>query len=361
MVITAIALLLVQHWMIAPALALVLGACLVVRGVRLFASERRKSGPVARIDRISPGEAEIHGAATGPYSITAPITGKKCYLYRTTVWQQKLRSDGWEKLADETLHVPFYIDDSTGQMLIEPMGADLEIPLSLREEYGGSFSDANTIPPSVSAFLARHRATPAGRMLIEESCIEPQSEIFATGTVTENPGIEVKPLVPKTANGRASNGQPDGPEIIRLSDASSAHAAGASTQQSRIAAALIKAGIQNPNAWAAAGLPSPDAPGSATVVLSEEPAAKTDDDSRRRTVRALLSRDPAGCSMSLGRSCLACRWRRTHICKPLDIRQEPALTGCLKALTIEDTRATEEILWTSLCPLRLSAFDSPAT
>jgi hypothetical protein len=290
MVITAIALLLVQHWMIAPALALVLGACLVVRGVRLFASERRKSGPVARIDRISPGEAEIHGAATGPYSITAPITGKKCYLYRTTVWQQKLRSDGWEKLADETLHVPFYIDDSTGQMLIEPMGADLEIPRSLREEYGGSFSDANTIPPSVSAFLARHRATPAGRMLIEESCIEPQSEIFATGTVTGNPGIEVKPLVPKTANGRASNGQPDGPEIIRLSDASSAHAAGARTQQSRIAAALIKAGIQNPNAWAAAGLPAPDAPGSATAVLS---AATTDDASQQNSESSGFNLTPA--------------------------------------------------------------------
>ena len=92
MVIAPVAILLVQHWMIAPALALVLGTCLVVRGVRLLASQRRKSGPIASIDRITTGEAEIRGVATGPYSITAPITGKKCYLYHATVWQQKLRS-----------------------------------------------------------------------------------------------------------------------------------------------------------------------------------------------------------------------------------------------------------------------------
>ena len=282
--IAAAAVLPVQHWMIAPAVALLLGTCLLVRGVRLFAKVRPKSDPIARINNVTPGQVDIHGVATGPYSITAPITGKKCYLYHTTVWQQRRSTDGWEKLADETLHVPFYVDDSTGQLLIEPMGANLEIPLALREEYGGAFSDASTVPPAVSAFLLRHRATPPGRLLIEELCIEPQIELFVTGAVTENPGVEVRPLVPKATNGpvRNGNGSSQGqPEIVRLSNASTPHPAGGITQQSKIAAALIKAGIQNPNAWAAAGLQPPNsAPGSATAVPPEEETAKIDDASR---------------------------------------------------------------------------------
>lgn len=270
--------------MIAPALAVLLGMYLLVRGFRLLASTRSKPAPAARIDRVPLGQVEIHGTATGPYSITAPLTGRTCYLYRTTVWQQKKStSHAWEKLADETLHVPFFLDDSTGQLLIEPLGADLEIPINLREEYGGSvFFDASEIPPAVSVFLARHRVIPTNRILIEEFFVEPQCELFVTGTVTENPGVEVRPLFPGKTNGRPSsstdNGQPrpDAPEIIRLSEASTPPPTGTMTQQSRIAAALAKAGIDNPNAWAAAGVPYPGlAATSATAVLHEEGSSPT--------------------------------------------------------------------------------------
>src|SRR5215470_8944247 len=99
--------------MIAPTLALLLGLCLLVRGVRLFIIRSLKPKPVSNLDRVTPGQVEIHGTATGPHTITAPMTGKSCYLYRTTVWQQRRRDDGWEKLADEILHVPFYLEDST--------------------------------------------------------------------------------------------------------------------------------------------------------------------------------------------------------------------------------------------------------
>ncbi len=263
--------------MIAPALAVLLGSCLLVRGLLLLARKRRGPAPASTIDGVPQGQVEIHGASTGPYSITAPITGKACYLYRTTVWQQKRSTThAWEKLADETLHVPFFLDDSTSRMLIEPLGAELEIPISLREEYGGSvFFDAREIPPAVSVFLARHRVIPTNRILIEEFCVEPQSELFVTGTVTENPGVEVKPLVPRKTNGLppngTKNGQPraDAPEVIHLSGASAPLPSGSMTQQSRIAAALAKAGIDNPNAWAAAGVPYPG-PAAATALLHEE-------------------------------------------------------------------------------------------
>jgi hypothetical protein len=266
--------------LIALALPALVGACLLVRGLILLADKRPKSAALSKIDGIAPGDVAVRGTATGPYSITAPIAGTTCYLYRTAVWQQKKSpTQGWEKLADETLHVPFFLEDSTGQLLIEPLGADLQIPISLREEYtAAAFYGASTIPPAINVFLARHRITPTNRILIEEFCIEPKSDLFVSGTVTENPGVEARPLSAKKANGfmpsDKKQDQPDAPEpeIVRLSSASTPSASDAMTQQSRIAAALTKAGIQNPNAWAAAGVPYPG-PASATALLHEEPAA----------------------------------------------------------------------------------------
>jgi hypothetical protein len=124
---------------IALALPALVGTCLLVRGVLLLADKRPKSAAISKVNGITPGDVAVYGTATGPYSITAPITGKNCYLYRTAVWQQKkAEAQGWEKVADETLHVPFFLEDSTGQLLIEPLGADLQIPISLREEYAAA-------------------------------------------------------------------------------------------------------------------------------------------------------------------------------------------------------------------------------
>ncbi len=259
---------------IALAIPALIGVCLLLMGLLQFANKQPDYPAVSRIAALDPGDAVVCGSAKGPYTISSPIRGKACYLYRTAVWQQgKSQTEGWQKLAEEILHVPFFVDDKSGQLLVEPLGASLEIPIGLREEYSAaSFYGASTIPPALIAFLARHRITPISSILIEESWIEPDSDVFVSGTVTENPGIEVRPLIPKKRNGfnrdsKISN-SPE-PEVVQLSSLTCSTASDAMTQQSRIAAALVKAGIQNPNAWAAAGVAYPG-PASATAVLQEE-------------------------------------------------------------------------------------------
>jgi hypothetical protein len=258
---------------IALAIPALVGMCVLLSGFLLLADRKTELAAPAKIEGIAPGQVAVRGFATGPYTITAPITGEACYLYRTAIWQQeKSEVEGWEKLVDETLHVPFFLDDSTGQLLIEPLGANSDISTSLREEYAAAaFYGASTIPPALYVFLERHRITPTNRIMVEESYIGPHSDLFVCGTVTENPGIEIRPPSSKR------NGiKPDGPmldapapEIVRLSTINGATASDAISQQSRIAAALMKAGIQNPNAWAAAGVPYPGA-AKATAVLHED-------------------------------------------------------------------------------------------
>jgi hypothetical protein len=242
-------------------------------GFQLLARKRLLlSTPTSKIRSAALGLVEVTGAAVGPYTLSAPITGKPCFLYRTTAWQPRDdKKQEWERVADETLHLPFFIDDSTGQLLIEPLGADLDLHRDFREEYAASFfaSNLDDIPPRVSVFLSRHGVVPGRRLRVEERSIKPKETLFIAGTLTENPGIQVRPFSPRSdspgndspRNGGSSSSAPNtseplpAPQIIRLASGTAPTSTQEMSQQARIAAALTRAGITKPEAWSAAGVP----------------------------------------------------------------------------------------------------------
>ena len=177
-------------------------------GFHLLARKRLLlATPTSKIRSAALGLVEVNGKAAGPYTMSAPITGKPCFLYHTTAWQQREgKKQEWEKVADETLHLPFFIDDSTGQLLIEPLGADLDLHRDFREEYAASFFSSNIgddVPPRVSVFLSRHGIVPGRRLRIEERSIKPEDALFVAGTLTENPGVQVRPFSPHNERSRA--------------------------------------------------------------------------------------------------------------------------------------------------------------
>ena len=250
------------------------GLYFFVAGFQLFARKRLLlATPTSRIRSAALGLVEVNGMAAGPHTIPAPITGNPCFLYHTTAWQQREgKKNDWEKVAEETLHLPFFLDDTTGKVLIEPLGADLDLHRDFREEYAVSFfSGLDDIPPRVSAFLYRHGVASKRSLRIEERSIKPEDALFITGTLMENPGIEVRPM-PRDGDSPSSlrqasvrqalsrntetniSDQP-APEIIRLYGGEDASSAQGMSQQAKIAAALTRAGITKPEAWSAAGIP----------------------------------------------------------------------------------------------------------
>jgi hypothetical protein len=231
-------------------------------GFQLLARKRLLlATPTSRIRSAALGLVEINGVAAGPYTMAAPLSGQPCFLYHTTAWQQRAgKKQHWERIADETLHLPFFVDDSTGQMLIEPLGADLDLHRDFHEEYDSRFfSSSPDIPASVSSFLKRHGITPSGRLRVEERTIKPGESIFVAGTLTENPGVQVRPAEPRSFDSQNLNspalGQPVAQEVVRLAYGAAASTSEAMSQQGKIAAALTRAGITKPEAWSAAGVP----------------------------------------------------------------------------------------------------------
>jgi E3 ubiquitin ligase len=253
---------------IVSSLAVVAGIYFFSRGLSLLARKRQLSATVSTIGSALPGLVQVNGIATGPKTISAPITGQPCYLYRTTVWQQRNGAAGeWRKAAEETLHVPFFLNDSTGQLLIEARGAELDLQNEFHKEYDSLLPTAHELPRSVSFFLARHEVSTARRIRIEECCIRPESVVFVAGAVTENPGVEIYPTSRRTED--TARRRADTPEVIRLSVGTEPLPVDAMTQQSKIAAALVKAGMQPPNAWDAGGAPSPATGDNETQDLGE--------------------------------------------------------------------------------------------
>jgi hypothetical protein len=262
----------------------VFGACagvyLFYRGFRMLRRKRLiLNTPTSKVRSAAMGLVEVNGLAVGPYVINAPITGLPCYYHRSIAWQWKQsgKNKSWQKVADESRHLLFFVDDNTGRVLVNPQGAEMDIHRDFHEEYSTSFfSSGVDLPANVSTFLMRHGISTDRKIKVEEYCIKPKNALFILGTLSENPGLRISadPVVTqngdvltasvtcgkKTLSAFAGNGGADvapslsTQEIIRLSPATKPAKSMDMSQQARISAALMKAGITNPAAWAVAGV-----------------------------------------------------------------------------------------------------------
>jgi E3 ubiquitin ligase len=251
--------------------------------------------PFSKIRSAAMGMVEVSGLAVGPYAVVAPITARSCYYYRTLVWEwkQQGKNKQWVKVAGESVHVPFFVDDNTGRVMVDPRGADLDIHRDFQQEFCDSFfTTKDPAPENVRSFLANHGIVTSNKIRVEEFCIKPKNSLFILGTLAENPGMELNPQAIRevvnlttgslqeslaiTLNGPVSlsavfgsessdlslvsalpriDSQGEGvqPEVIQLSGDVGPSKSVEMTQQQRIAAALLKAGVSNP----AAGLGEP--------------------------------------------------------------------------------------------------------
>jgi hypothetical protein len=259
----------------------IVGACtglyLFYRGFRLFSRKRLiLDTPTSKIRSASLGLVEVSGLAVGRYTLPAPITGRPCYYYRTTAWQSKPsgKSNQWEKVADESLHLPFFLDDNTGKVLIDPTGAEMDIHRDFHEEYGTSLLSFHTeVPPAVDAFLTRHGVGGGRKFRIEEYCIKPKNALFILGTLAEYPAANLTSVAAPAGSTLPRKAYSAHQEVIRFASQNTPFGSPAMRQPQREAAALSQAGINRPAAWAAAEADSSMPPLSSSSGTAEAAAS----------------------------------------------------------------------------------------
>src|SRR5262249_11698918 len=131
----------------------VLGPILFYRGFQMLQYKRLIiDTPSSKIRSASMGLVELTGMPNGPKTITAPLSGQACYYYRVCAWQRE--QDGnrsrKQKVADESLYVPFFLADSTAEVLVDLQDADLDLHCSFKDDIGSSLiGGSSMIPPDI--------------------------------------------------------------------------------------------------------------------------------------------------------------------------------------------------------------------
>jgi hypothetical protein len=181
-------------WLVLMALAgVVAGIALFFRGFRMLQYKRLiLNTPFSKVRSASLGLVEVNGMPTGPQTISAPLTGESCFYYRVRAWQWAQSESGkgssWQQVLDESLSVPFYLDDSTAKVLVNPQGADLDVHRSFTDEVQTSrFGKDSLIPQNIQKFAALRGLLGSDKLRLEERIIKPGFPLFVFGTLGENP------------------------------------------------------------------------------------------------------------------------------------------------------------------------------
>ncbi len=118
-------------------LALLLGIGLILFG---FAVLRRKrlleNVPLSRIRSVAMGFAELLGVAKNRTPLVAPYSGFPCVYYRYLLEEERRRNRGgrtWVTVDQGASSDPFYLQDETGALLVDPTDAETVLERSYRK------------------------------------------------------------------------------------------------------------------------------------------------------------------------------------------------------------------------------------
>jgi hypothetical protein len=129
---------------------------------------------------------KVLGKAVGPYTLISPLAGVDCYYYRAVAWNGRdaQKEEELKGRATETLSTPFFIEDETGRLMIDPRGAQLELSAEYNEPISGI-----SMSEGARRFLRRHGLSTAADTTVSEYAIKPGEPLLVLGTIAQNPGL----------------------------------------------------------------------------------------------------------------------------------------------------------------------------
>jgi hypothetical protein len=118
-----------------PSFIALLGLALFIVGFRIYRRYRiLKDTPLIPVRSIRMGLVHVSGKCTGHKVLTSPLTKVPCYYYKAElekVWKGKY--GGWEDA--DVAQVPFYLEDATGKILVNPERAEYDVLRSFQGEF----------------------------------------------------------------------------------------------------------------------------------------------------------------------------------------------------------------------------------
>lgn len=191
------------------------GLVLFVRGLLLYRKSLLvRDTPVIPVRSAAMGTVQIRGAAVGEAKILSPVSGIPCHAYQVKIdrWQEG-RNRGWSHYRTDASDDPFYLQDSSGRVRVDPQGAEFDVPEQCRKEIpssgivstspealhalsvgiDGSMEGerVRTLAPGTDEYLFVYAegvgGSGASRYRFTEYCVLPGQQIDILGACKENP------------------------------------------------------------------------------------------------------------------------------------------------------------------------------
>jgi len=151
-----------------------------------------ESIPTSTIRSLALGLVEISGQAQPEEGLlSSPFGGLPCVFYSYAV-EERVGSEKnarWETIGKGTSEQPFFVSDTTGRVLIVPLGAELILP----DERTSRSNWLGELPPTTIAGLNRlgistERWIGSKTLRCRESFILPEEQVYVLGTAHEHQG-----------------------------------------------------------------------------------------------------------------------------------------------------------------------------
>jgi hypothetical protein len=114
-----------------PIALLVFGVLLFVVGFWKYREYRILADtPRFPVRSVPMGLVHVTGTSTGGQPLTSPLTQVPCYYYQVKVEKRVKRGnkEEWEAMHTERAETPFYLEDDTGKVLVNPQKAEYDLP-----------------------------------------------------------------------------------------------------------------------------------------------------------------------------------------------------------------------------------------
>ena len=179
--------------LIIPIGGMVAGVILFIAGLKWFGHKRLiENIPTSKIRAIAMGLVEIFGKVIPIETnlLISPFSNTGCVYYKFTIerWTQKDNQRNWQVVNSGKTSLPFILQDDTGSVLIDPVGAKIDIKSNTFSSGAG-----HDPPASVQNFLQMNNLNYEGffgvnyKMRYRESIIVPEENLFIIGSATDNP------------------------------------------------------------------------------------------------------------------------------------------------------------------------------
>jgi hypothetical protein len=162
------------------------GGYLFFQGIRLwFEKQDIQNKPLSKVDSVAMGDAELQGIVKAEKTIKAPFSERDCVYCSYTV--EVPDRNGWRRVDHGTVESIFYLDDGTGQILVNPSGATFYGPSTFQTVVSSSDT---FLYPGLAAWIHDQQSkslvsglAASGRHRFTECIIEPGAKIFVEGSV----------------------------------------------------------------------------------------------------------------------------------------------------------------------------------